>query len=253
MHLVISRNRMLIFSSVESMLKLLQLAIIGACFSMCAKNLHTLQFIPPDDPRLNQKSELVTLKEVKSQEIQTLISDMLRLSGCEADPEKYEKSGVLVGLAAPQVGIMKQIIIINTQSYEKIKKGSLPKFDVLINPCITWRSSKTEISREGCFSVPEKYLGCPKRSTEIKVQALDKNGNKISKKYSGSVASVVQHEVDHLAGIRFPQLLKSEKDLHILENETDISNYRKHWKNWDKHATAELWKQMKKGNYSNST
>lgn len=233
------------------MLKLLKLAPV-VLFFMITKNLHAIEFIPAEDPKLNHKSELVSTEEIKSKKIQKLITDMLALSGYEADPEKYDTSGVLVGLAAPQIGVMKQIIIVNTQTYEKIKKASLPTFDVLINPQITWQSSETQFSREGCFSVPKKYLGKVQRSKEVKVQALDINGNKISKSYHGDVASVVQHEIDHLAGVRFPQLLDSEKDLHILDKENDISNYRKHWKNWDKHATSEIWEQMKKGNYSST-
>ncbi len=221
-------------------------------FFMITKSLNALEFVPAQDPKLNEKSELLTVEEIKSKKIQKLIMDMLALSGYEADPEKYEISGVLVGLAAPQIGVMKQIIVVNTQSYEKIKEGSFPTFDVLINPQITWKSSETQLSTEGCFSVPKKYLGKVRRSKEVEVQALHTNGNKIMKCYRGSVASVVQHEVNHLAGIRFPQLLESEKDLHILSKESDIANYRRHWKNWDKHATSELWKQMKEGNYLNS-
>ena len=214
-----------------------------------ATSLPSLEFIPCDDSRLNKKSAPIAHVDIKSAPIQNLINKMLVLSGYEADPEKYDSSGVLVGLAAPQVGVMKQIIIVNTLSGKEIANGTLPKFDVLINPKIIWQSDQEEISREGCFSVPEKYLGLPKRPVAIKVEAYNQNGVKFTKQYEGSAAFVVHHEIDHLLGVRFPERLNSEKEMHILEKGSDIPKYRKKWKNWQKHVSKKEWLQMKRGDY----
>ncbi len=226
------------------------LSIVGFFLLMISKTACSLQFVPADDSRLNQKSEQIYPAEIKSDKIQTLINEMLALSGYEADPAKYEKSGVLVGLAAPQIGEMRQIIIINTSTSQEIKMGTLPKFDVLINPRIIWESNEREVSHEGCFSVPEIYIGCPKRPIALVVEAYDREGARCTKRYEGSAAFVAHHEIDHLNGVRFPERLDSEKDLHILDSESELPRYRKEWKNWDKHASAKLLEQMRNGDYS---
>lgn len=211
---------------------------------------HCLHFIPSTDPRLGTCAQEVSIDEILTDKIQTLITEMLTLSGYEADPAKFQKSGVLVGLAAPQVGEMKQIIIINTLSDQELRAGKLPRFDVLINPKIIWQSKEKAPSREGCFSVPEKFLGLPLRPTAVVVEAYNREGEKIRKRYEDQVAFVVHHEVDHLLGIRFPERLQSEEELHILDQAQDLPRYRKEWRNWKQHASYELWQQMRAKDYS---
>lgn len=104
------------------------------------------------------------------------------------------------GLAAPQIGISKRIVVFKTknlQSGEPVKDDS--EYEVLINPRITQVRGDRETMREGCLSCPDISVEVP-RYPSIKVKAYDRNGNKINKRYSGFLARVVQHEVDHLEG-----------------------------------------------------
>lgn len=212
--------------------------------------LFSLEFIPCDDPRLNEVSQSLTKKEILSEDTQSLINEMLILSGHQANTNHTGKKSVLVGLAAPQVGVLKQIIIIDTRSIESLReKTSKPTFDVLINPVITYQSDEVQCSYEGCFSVPEKYFGTPKRAASVKVKASDRNGNIYIKTYEKFTAVVVQHEIDHLNGIRFPEKIQSENELHIVENNTELADYQKNWKNWEKHASLDEWSEMKNKNY----
>lgn len=218
-----------------------------ACIS---NNLFPLNFIPASDPKLNQVSSEVSPDEIKSDRIQKLIHEMLVVSGHESDPEQTGKQGILVGLAAPQVGVMKQIIIVDPRSYAEIKSNlGKAKFDVLINPKITWESDEFDYSREGCFSVPVQYLGMAKRPISLEVEAYDREGKLFKKKYEKDAAFVVHHEIDHLKGIRFPMRVESEKHVHIIKDDSEIPEYRKHWKEWDRHLTFEQWQEMKKGHY----
>lgn len=101
----------------------------------------------------------------------------------------YNAKGV--GLAAPQVGINKRVIVVD------IGEGLYK----LVNPEIV-SSSGIQDGPEGCLSVPN-VIGNVKRSEHIKVKALDENGNIVIIEASGFLARAFQHEIDHLNGIIF--------------------------------------------------
>lgn len=127
---------------------------------------------------------------------------------CPLDPEAKKAVQNLIdsflarddasGLAAPQIGINKKIIIFRNKEGEKgkVKPGD---FDVLINPRITQARGEKVTMTEGCLSCPDIQVEVG-RFPEIKVRAFDANGEKISKRYLDYVARVVQHEMDHLDG-----------------------------------------------------
>lgn len=96
-----------------------------------------------------------------------------------------------VGLAAPQIGILKRIIVIAPEG----------KPTVLINPVITHREG-SEIAEEGCLSIPGLY-GDVERAETIEVEAYDIKGRAFSYTIEGFAARIVQHEVDHLDGVLF--------------------------------------------------
>jgi len=106
-----------------------------------------------------------------------------------------------LGLAAPQIGISKKIIIFRNKGFEERNwtKGE-HDYDVLVNPRIV--STRGELVRgtEGCLSCPEIQVEID-RFPEIKVQACDPQGREISKRYVDFLARIVQHEIDHLEGI----------------------------------------------------
>ncbi len=106
-----------------------------------------------------------------------------------------------VGLAAPQIGISKRIIVFKNKNFGSktpIKKNS-GEYDILINPRITQLRGDKEKMQEGCLSCPDINVDVI-RYTSIKVKAYDELGNKINKRYTGFLARVVQHELDHLDG-----------------------------------------------------
>jgi peptide deformylase len=133
-------------------------------------------------PVLREKSRLLTSNELQKKEIKQLFLDM--------EKTMIEKDGI--GLAAPQIGENIRVVVINTDD------GSV----VLVNPKIIKKSFKKEIMEEGCLSLPEIF-GLVKRSQNVNLVALDKNGKKIKFKAKGMFARVIQHEVDHLDGVLF--------------------------------------------------
>lgn len=100
-----------------------------------------------------------------------------------------------VGLAAPQVGILKRIIIVKTDVPDQ-------RIFELINPKITKKSKEIEKGEEGCLSFPGIFLKI-KRAKEVEVEGLDIKGKKIKIRIKGILARVFQHEIDHLDGVLF--------------------------------------------------
>jgi peptide deformylase len=121
----------------------------------------------------------------------------------------YAEGGV--GLAAPQVGISKKIIVIDTEEQGVI---------VLVNPEIVKREGKTK-EEEGCLSVPGIYSPV-KRSYSITVEALDLEEKKIRITQEGFLAIALQHEIDHLEGYLFIDRLSPAKRLLIKEQLREI-------------------------------
>ena len=130
------------------------------------------------DEILKKKSKEV---EVIDDKIKELIKDMIDTM------HKYDG----VGLAAVQVGILKQIIVIDLYDEKPILK--------LINPKIV-KTKGTQEVEEGCLSFPNKYVKVV-RPDEVTVEALDENGKKIKVTGTGLLAQAISHEMDHLNGI----------------------------------------------------
>jgi len=114
--------------------------------------------------------------------------------------EAFLKRDDALGLAAPQIGISKRVTVFKNKNFDNGDPITNKRdYDVLINPKITQFRGETEIMMEGCLSCPDINVEV-ERYTEIKVKAFDRKGQKISKRYTGFLARVVQHEVDHLDG-----------------------------------------------------
>lgn len=135
------------------------------------------------DEILTKKAKEV---EVIDEKIQTLIDDMLETM------HKYNG----VGLAAPQVGILKQIITIDITV-----EGGEEEIYVLINPKIE-KTKGEQIVEEGCLSFPNQFAKI-KRPKEIVVTALDRNGRKVKIIGNDLLAQALAHEIDHLNGELF--------------------------------------------------
>jgi peptide deformylase len=139
----------------------------------------TLEIKKYPDPILKSKAE--DIKEI-TREVQDLARQMV--------VTMVDNDGI--GLAGPQVGAQKRIIVVMTE------KGP----EVFVNPKIVARGSGTELMEEGCLSVPGLFLKI-KRSKSVEVEALSLNGEKIRIKAEGLLARIFQHEIDHLNGILF--------------------------------------------------
>lgn len=133
----------------------------------------------------------VTVEKIDD-EIKQLIEDM--------GQTMFDAPGV--GLAAPQIGVNKRIIVYDANAGNPDHDGSSEEFEALINPVITNTSGSIISENEACLSVVD-YSADVKRYEQVVVEAMDVNGNPITFQATGIVAVIMQHEIDHLDGILF--------------------------------------------------
>jgi peptide deformylase len=159
---------------------------------------------------------------------------------------KDRRRAVMVGLAAPQIGIQKRIILVDTAAtgiFTESLQPPPPKMREFINPEILWKSEEVIYWREGCYSTG-CICGIVPRSAKVLVRAYDRNGQIFTEEFEGYVARILQHEIDHLDGVRFPDRIEKREDLHWVEG-SEVPLYRIHWAQWPKKADWSLWIQMK--------
>lgn len=142
-----------------------------------------LPILTNPNEKLRKISEPVQGDDILDPTTQKLIEEMI-------ETLKKEKNGV--GLAAPQIGIHKRIILVETSRGTRVH----------INPKIISVSESMVESEEGCFSVPNVF-GIVKRHKKIKIKSLDREGKKQQCTSSGFESIIFQHEIDHLDGILF--------------------------------------------------
>ncbi len=106
-----------------------------------------------------------------------------------------------VGIAAPQVGILKRILVVDVSEHKRGKREENHGLLVLINPEILARGGR-QMVREGCMSVPD-YTANVQRAQWVLVDALDRNGKQVILEAVGFEAVAIQHEADHLDGYLF--------------------------------------------------
>ncbi len=135
------------------------------------------------DPRLKKPCEPVG---AITPEIVTLAADMLETM--------YDAPGI--GLAAPQVGVMQRVLVMDCA-----KEGP-PEPMVLLNPRVTWASEDLSSYEEGCLSIPDQYAEV-KRPARVQVVWMDMDGQTQEREFEGLWATCVQHEIDHLDGKLF--------------------------------------------------
>jgi peptide deformylase len=135
------------------------------------------------DPRLKKPCEVVA---TITPEVVALARDMLETM--------YDAPGI--GLAAPQVGVLKRVIVMDC-----IKEGP-PEPIILVNPEVTWASEDVSVYEEGCLSIPEQYAEV-RRPAAVTVRWTDLEGIAQERTFDGLWATCVQHEIDHLNGKLF--------------------------------------------------
>ncbi|HCX13724.1 MAG TPA: peptide deformylase [Rhodospirillaceae bacterium] len=162
-----------------------------------------LDIIVAPDPRLKKKS--LALDSVDKAAAK-LMKDMLETM--------YEAPGV--GLAAPQVGVLKRIIVV-----DPARENEKPQPIKMANPEILWSSDEIKEYEEGCLSLPKAY-DLVQRPDRIKVQYIDENNQIQLIEADGILAVVIQHEIDHLDGVLFVDHISTLKRGIILRRLTKL-------------------------------
>jgi peptide deformylase len=145
------------------------------------------------DPRLKKTAEPVS--DI-TDELRTLADDMLETM--------YDAPGI--GLAAPQVGVLQRVIVLDCIKGQNDKPRPLMMF----NPQVIAASDEERVYEEGCLSIPEQFADVT-RPAEVEVRWMDRNGNEQSEVFTDLWATCVQHEIDHLDGKLFIDYLKPLK------------------------------------------
>jgi peptide deformylase len=161
------------------------------------------------DPRLHKVAKPVSVFDSR---LKQFVADMAETM--------YAAPGV--GLAASQVDVHQQVIVIDVSE----TRDELRTF---INPEIIWASEETRVYDEGCLSVPGVYDGV-ERPAQVKVRALDADGKPFELEADGLLAVCIQHEMDHLKGKVFVEYLSPLKRNRIktklLKEERELARSR---------------------------
>jgi peptide deformylase len=153
------------------------------------------------DKRLRQVSEPVQTVDA---EVRTLVDDMFETM--------YKAPGV--GLAAIQVAVPKRIVTVDIAKKDEPKNPQ-----VFINPEILWSSEEKGTYEEGCLSIPEYYEEV-ERPTQVKVRYMDLDGKTHEIDANGFLATVLQHEIDHINGVLFIDHISKLKRDRVIKKYT---------------------------------
>jgi peptide deformylase len=164
---------------------------------LISRGMAILPILKLPNPALREKS---APWETVNAETRKLAGDMLETM--------YAAPGI--GLAGSQVGILKRIVVIDTARNEEPKN---PK--ILINPEIVFSGDERRSHEEGCLSIPEIYAEV-ERSGRVQVRYVDEKGRLQEEEFRDLLATVIQHEIDHLNGILFiDHLSRLKRDLIV--------------------------------------
>ncbi len=164
-----------------------------------------LEIVLEGDPRLRQKAT----------KIKTVDGALRRLA---ADMRETMLAAPGVGLAAPQVGVTRRMIVVHLPA-GYAEEGD-PEIDwTLINPEIV-RAQGREVDQEGCLSIPG-WVGDVARADRITVKGMDLDGKGVRIKAEGWAARVLQHEIDHLDGILYVDRLEPDTTLRRVSDLVD--------------------------------
>jgi peptide deformylase len=153
------------------------------------------------DKRLRVVSEPV--KSVDA-EVRRLADDMLETM--------YDAPGV--GLAAIQIGVPRRILTVDTAKKDEPKTPQ-----VFLNPEIVWSSEDKRVYEEGCLSIPEYYEEV-ERPARVKVRYMDLDGKPQEVEADGLLATVLQHEIDHINGVLFIDHISKLKRDRVMKKFT---------------------------------
>ncbi len=196
-------------------------------------------FVKPSDPILIRQAPKVEVLEITSLDNKLKIEQMLKAAyGEQTDRRKP----VLVGLAAPQIGISTRIILVDIKADAH---GDVGNLRIYINPEIIWSSNSKVEWYEGCYST-DRVCGIVSRSERIKISAYNPSGKLIEEEHEGYIARIFQHEIDHLNGKEFVSHITDDSKLHWVED-YEFPEYRdkEAWRNWPTKCPREKWNEIK--------
>ena len=154
------------------------------------------------DPLLRRTSDPV---ERVDDDVRALMDDMLETM--------YDAPGI--GLAAIQIGVPRRVVVVDT---EKREEGETHRL-LLANPEIVWASQELSSYSEGCLSIPEFYEDV-ERPAKVRVRYLDRDGAPQEVEADGLLATVLQHEIDHLNGVLFIDHISRLKRARVVKKFT---------------------------------
>jgi len=147
------------------------------------------------------------------------VTDDLRKLAEDMLETMYAAPGI--GLAAPQVGVLKRLIVMDAVK----EKDAEPQPMVLFNPEVVWTSEARNVYEEGCLSIPEQYADV-ERPAEATVRWLNMDGAPQEATFDKLWATCVQHEIDHLDGVLFIDYLKPLKRQMITRKMVKLKRER---------------------------
>ena len=158
-------------------------------------------------PLLRLKAAPLSLEEILSEETKSLIQDM----------ESTMKESEGIGIAAPQIGVSKQVALVGIEK-ENSRYPNIPEYNLItiINPGIKVLDKKLQGHWEGCLSVPG-LRGFVERPRKVKVTFQNIKGEACSIIAEDFMAAVFQHEIDHLFGKLYVDRIKNSKKLSYIE------------------------------------
>jgi len=195
--------------------------------------------VAPNDPILLRIARSIPHDKISAKETSEIIEKLLNIAYGE---QKDRTKPILVGLAAPQAGISKRIILVDVGADGH---GGVSDLQVFINPRITWNSDDFIEWYEGCYST-DRVCGIVSRPDSVEITAYTPSGQVLTSRYFGYVARIFQHEIDHLNGKEFTTHIKDDDKLHWVE-ENEFPRYRdkEAWRNWPKKCPREKWEKIK--------
>ncbi|HYE48258.1 MAG TPA: peptide deformylase [Azospirillaceae bacterium] len=127
----------------------------------------------------------------------------------------YKAPGI--GLAAPQIGVLERVIVVDVSDHKEGGKQPL----AMVNPELIWTSDELSVTNEGCLSIPEIYADVT-RPAAVRVRYVDRAGEVREMDADGLLSTCIQHEIDHLNGVLFIDHLSALKRNMIIRKMTKL-------------------------------
>ena len=148
-----------------------------------------------------------TRLKIKAKKVQSVDKEIIKLMN---DMVETMRSANGIGLAAPQVGVSKRVIVVDISS---VKENSEPLR--MANPEIIWASDEEDLREEGCLSLPDQYAEVL-RPSAVRVRYIDQQNEIREIEAQGILSVCIQHEMDHLEGKLFVDYLSALRRKMIL-------------------------------------